>query len=69
MNTSELLNAIVTQMVEKKGYAYTTGYLQSMLTQALNSDTLPKRERDANRSDLQYTLDRLSKDTSTYNPL
>lgn len=59
MTTSELLNALVTEMAAKKGYAYTTGYLQSQLMQALSYSTMSKREQDANKADLQYTLDKL----------
>jgi hypothetical protein len=64
MTTSELLNALVTEMAAKKGYAYTTGYLQSMLMQTLSNSTMSKREQEANRSDLQYTLDRLLAETA-----
>lgn len=64
MTTSELLNALVTEMAVKKGYAYTTGYLQSMLMQTLSNSTMSKREQEANRSDLQYTLDRLLAETA-----
>ena len=59
MTNSELLNTLVTTMVEKKGYAYTTGYLQSTLMQVLSCSTMTKREQEANRSDLQYTLNKL----------
>ena len=59
MTNSELLNTLVTTMVEKKGYAYTTGYLQSTLMQVLSYSTMTKREQEANRSDLQYTLNKL----------
>lgn len=61
MTNSELLNAVITEMANKKGYAYTTGYLQSMLMSALFN--VSKKEQEANRSDLQYTLQRLQKET------
>ena len=35
MTNSELLNALVTKMAEDKGYAYTSGYLQSFLMQVI----------------------------------
>jgi hypothetical protein len=59
MTTTELLNKLVTTMVEKKGYAYTTGYLQSTILTMMSHSTASQVEQDANRSDLQYALDRL----------
>ena len=59
MTNSELLNTLVTEMCARKGYPYTVGYLQSTLMQVLSNTTSTKREQEANRSDLQYTLDRL----------
>ena len=59
MTNTELLSTLVNTMVEKKGYAYTTGYLQSTILTMLSHSTMSKREQEANRSDLQYALDRL----------
>lgn len=59
MTTAELINTLVTEMVEKKGYAYTTGYLQSHLVQVLSNSTMTKREQEANKSDLQWALNSL----------
>lgn len=61
MTNSELLNALVTKMAEKKGYAYTTGYLQSLLMSAMFNTS--KKEQEAYRADMKYTLDRLEKET------
>ena len=38
MTNSELLNTLVTKMVEQKGYPYTTGYLQSFLMQVIGNN-------------------------------
>ena len=59
MTTSELLNTLVTEMAAKKGYAYTAGYLQSQLMQALSYSTMTNREKEANKADLEYTLAKL----------
>lgn len=61
MTNSELLNVVVTKMAEKKGYAYTTGYLQSLLMSAMFN--VSKKEQEAYRSDMKYTLDGLEKET------
>lgn len=61
MTNSELLNVVVTKMAEKKGYAYTTGYLQSLLMAAMFNST--KKEQEAYNSDLKYTLNNLEKET------
>lgn len=57
MTTSTALNDLVTLMVEKKGYAYTTGYLQSFLMQAIASNT--KKNQAMILSDIQYHLKNL----------
>ena len=57
MTNSELLNALVTQMVEKKGYAYTTGYIQSFLMQVISMNT--KKNQSVVHSDLLHALNHL----------
>lgn len=60
MTNSELLNALVTKMAEQKGYAYTTGYLQSFLMQVI-ADT-PKKTQSTIHSDLVWHLNNLQGD-------
>lgn len=57
MSNSELLNLVVTKMAEQKGYAYTTGYLQSLVMDTLSTST--KSNQEMYRSDLQHTLNKL----------
>lgn len=59
MTHSELLNELVKTMVEKNGYAYTTGYLQSFLMQAISM--LPKSKRSQMHSDLLWHLNEQQK--------
>lgn len=54
MTNSELLNALVTKMAEEKGYAYTSGYLQSFLMQVIAQ--LPKKQQSVVHSDLLWHL-------------
>lgn len=54
MTNSELLNELVKTMVEKNGYAYTAGYLQSFLMQAIAM--LPKSKQSTIHSDLLWHL-------------
>lgn len=57
MTNSELLNALVTKMAEDKGYAYTSGYLQSFLMQVIAQ--LPKKAQSVVHSDLVWHLNHL----------
>ena len=63
MTNSELLNTLVTKMVEQKGYAYTTGYLQSFLMQVI-ADT-PKKAQSAIHSDMVWHLNSLDNNSNT----
>ena len=63
MSNSELLNSLITKMVEQKGYAYTTGYLQSYLMQVIS--TTSKKEQSIIHSDLLWHLNSLDKNTNT----
>lgn len=54
MTNSELLNELVTKMAEQKGYAYTTGYLQSLTMQLISQ--LSKKEQSITHSDLLWHL-------------
>lgn len=67
MSTSEKLNFLVTEMASKKGYAYTAGFLQSLL--AATSYGLSNKSRAILEGDIDAQLRILSKDTSTYTPL
>jgi hypothetical protein len=62
MTTSELLNTVVAEMATKKGYAYTTGYLQSMLME-LSYGLRSKALQDTFREDLQVMLRKLEKES------
>ena len=63
MTNSEVLNALVSQMAEKKGYAYTTGYLQSFLMQVIGNTT--KKEQSVIHSDLVWALQALDNNSNT----
>ena len=63
MTNSELLNTLVTKMVEQKGYPYTTGYLQSFLMQVIGNNT--KKEQSVIHSDLVWALQALDNNSNT----
>ena len=63
MTNSELLNALVTKMTEQKGYAYTTGYLQSYMMQLIASST--KKEQSIIHSDLLWHLNSLDNNSKS----
>ena len=63
MTNSELLNALVTKMTEQKGYAYTTGYLQSFLMQVIAGTS--KKEQSAIHSDMVWHLNSLDNNSNT----
>jgi uncharacterized protein YjcR len=63
MTNSELLNALVTKMAEQKGYAYTTGYLQSFLMQVISETS--KKTQSTIHSDLVWHLNQLDNNCKT----
>lgn len=54
MTNSEALNNLVTEMAKQKGYAYTTGYLQSVLMDIISATT--KKQQVSINADLLRTL-------------
>ena len=61
--TTELLNALVTEMSTKKGYAYTAGYLQSMIVGL--SYGLSKKSTEIFRKDMESFIRRLENEEAT----
>ena len=62
MSTSTLLNEVVTEMAKQKGYAYTAGYLQSMLME-LSYGLRSKKLVEQFEADLQRCMQDLAKNT------
>jgi hypothetical protein len=58
MTTSEKLNFLVTEMASKKGYAYTTGFLQSLLQST--SYGLTNKNRSLLEGDIDAAIRTLS---------
>lgn len=54
MTNSELITELVKEVVEKRGYAFATGYLESMLKQVV--DGCNKRHQSEIHSDLVWHL-------------
>ena len=61
MTTSQLLNTLVTEMASKKGYAYTAGYLQSLVME-LSYGLRSKALQDTFRSDIEAMIRKIEKE-------
>jgi len=58
--TSELLNTLVTEMAAVKGYAYTTGYLQSLAVGL--SYGLSKKSTEIFRKDMEAMIRKIQEE-------
>ena len=61
MSTSQLLNQLVTEMASKKGYAYTAGYLQSMVME-LSYGLRSKALQETFRSDIEAMIRKIERE-------
>ena len=61
--TRDLLDTLVTEMASKKGYAYTTGYLQSLIMGL--SYGLSKKSTEVFRRDMESLIRKIQEEEAT----